>query len=242
MPANALPKGLRARRAVAASRPGDFLAVGAREAVEGLYQKVQKTIGLATQWLNDLGYHETGLYLDEVALLLPEGGEGKDWFEMMLGRVGKRGISYFNTAEDTVGCEPLPSTYRVRYDFFLTDLGPRLELLRILSGHSPLHHLYSVASGRDAAVVHASFKLPTQPDYDQVLMDLREKGWVCGQSCVSAYGRFSYWRTVGSDGPLLWLKPRVNLRDMAFALRDPEDEDEEEGIDWDEDEDDHRIK
>jgi len=192
-------------------------------------------------WLSELGYGACSI--DEVALLLPEGKNGDEWFQCMLGRVGHRGISYFNRDTDVVQCQPLPSEYDVEYYFFSTDVGVRLELLCLRGGYSPLHDLYrrsGQASSNNADVVHVSFKVANEAVLKGTYAELHEAGWLLGQDCTSRYGRFGYWRKPGEEGPMLWLKPRVNLRDAAKPLDEVHREDELPEIDEydEEDEDD----
>lgn len=211
------------------------MKVGGRESTETFLRNVSEAARQGKEWLVELGMEHS---IDEVALLLPEGREGDDWFNMMLDRVGKRGITYFNRSEDTVTVTPLPSQYRVRYDFFNTDLGSvRLELLRLREGHSPLHHLYGLKDSRprDAAIVHASFKVASNDELHDTFVALSAAGWQCGQYCSSAYGRFGYWRKPADEAyPGLWLKPRVNLQlsdlDDELALIEDDEEEEEEDI------------
>lgn len=176
-------------------------------------------------------------FIDEVAFLLPpvNGGNGATWLARMMGRVGRAGFTYFNHVDkDVVKCNPLPSQYEVIYDFFTTGVeGVRLELLTILEGHSPLHNMFEVSDrDTDASVVHASFKVPDEDVYRMTLAHLQGEGWMCGQYCESSYGLFSYWRHPSDVESVLWLKPRVNLRDAAKpVLFSPEDQ--EDALDMD---------
>lgn len=176
----------------------------------------------------------TGLadyFIDEVAFLLPPvNGNGATWLARMMGRVGRAGFTYFNHVEDVVKCNPLSSRYEVVYDFFTTGVeGVRLELLTIVAGLSPLHSMFEVSDrDTDASVVHASFKVPDEEVYRLTLDRLQRQGWMCGQYCESSYGLFSYWRHPSDTESVLWLKPRVNLRDYtpdgkAEVVADPEE-------------------
>lgn len=170
----------------------------------------------------------TGRFIDEVAFLLPPvNGNGATWLARMMGRVGRAGFTYFNHVEDAVKCNPLPSRYEVVYDFFTTGVeGVRLELLTIVAGLSPLHSMFEVSDrDTDASVVHASFKVPDEEVYRLTLDHLQREGWMCGQYCESSYGLFSYWRHPSDTESVLWLKPRVNLRDHTptEAVNDPEE-------------------
>lgn len=196
-------------------------------------------IGEATQRGNEM-LMKLGMdyAIDEVAVLLPASPDRRTlWHSRMLDRVGKAGFTYFNHVKgDVVKCQPLPSQYTVTYDFFTTGVqGVRMEMLSLEGGHSPLHHAYDLVSRDDAAIVHASFKVPDELTYRMALEHLATDGLVCGQSCESSYGRFSYWRDPNEAGALLWLKPRVNLRDgeepILPEVDDIEDEDEEEDED-----------
>lgn len=157
--------------------------------------------------------------IDEVAFLLPPvNGNGAGWLTRMLARVGRAGFTYFNhVADDVVKCNPLPSQYEVSYDFFTTGVeGVRLELLTIGAGMSPLHSMFEMSDrDTDASVVHASFKVVDEDVYRMTTAHLQSEGWMCGQYCESSYGLFSYWRHPSDVESVLWLKPRVNLRDYT---------------------------
>jgi hypothetical protein len=152
--------------------------------------------------------------IDEVALL---GNEF--YFQRWLDKVGREpGLTYFNSAKDDVVTSPLPSNYQVRYWFFGTARGFRVEMMEVTGGHSPLHALYPRLPSGDsdrsgAPVVHASFKCADLTEYAQVQEILKREGYECAQRCVSTYGCFSYWTGLGDD--LVWLKPRVNTRDKS---------------------------
>lgn len=220
-----------------------ILRVGKRESEEAFLRYVNDTVERFQAAIEGLSLDGTMHKIDEVALLAPQGTEGDDWFTSMLWRVGKRGITYFNQTDDKVQAIPLPSQYDVRYDFFTTELGVRLELLRLRGGISPLHELYlnhpaAQGSAGYAPIVHASWKVDDEDTYTGVTRLLFEAGWVMGQGCTSAYGKFSYWRNPLDDGPMVWLKPRVNLRDSQPQLDDldeldgGEDEEEDEDADY----------
>lgn len=210
----------RARRIASKTGRPPMVKVGARET--GLMGKVRDAVTQGNQWLSDLCMTAC---IDEVAIMLPESAkEAQDWSERMLDRVGpKEGITYFNRSQSTVVVHNLPSKYEVEYRFFSTPLRTaggatvRIELMRLGNGHSPLHHLYNQpqdSRGRDACIVHASFKCNDEAEYRVICNHLASMGLNCGQDCSSDYGLFSYWRNPDFDGVLLWLKPRVNLRDV----------------------------
>lgn len=230
----------RARRIASKTGRPPMVRVGARET--GLMAKVNEATTRGNLWLVDLGL---SYFIDEVAIMLPEAPkEAQDWHERMLDRVGTEGITYFNRSRSTVTVHSLPSKYEVEYHFFTTAIeGVRIELMRLGNGHSPLHALYNSpvrsedSRGRDACVVHASFKVPNgdEQEYRMVCSVLAGAGWTCGQDCSSEYGLFGYWRKPDDEGSLLWLKPRVNLRDVPKPpSKDPDADDllEDEGTDF----------
>lgn len=216
----------RAKRLAESTGRPPMVKVGARET--GFTGKVGEAQARGNHWLLNLGMAQHSI--DEVAMMLPEGEpEATDWLSCMLARVGKEKITYFNRSVSKVQVNSLPSQYSVTYHFFTTAIpGVRLELMRLGNGHSPLHALYNLPGerGRDACVVHASFKVIDVAEYRRVLAHLQSEDWVCGQDCTSDYGLFSYWRKPGDEESLLWLKPRVNLRDAQQkpVLFSPEDE------------------
>jgi hypothetical protein len=225
-PSGTVSSGARALRMASKTGRPPMVKVGARET------SLTAKIGIATtrgnEWLLGARLQYS---IDEVAILLPEATkENAEWLECMLGRVGTDGVTYFNRSRSTVNVHSLPSKYEVEYHFFTTAVkGVRLELMRLGKGYSPLHALYNLPEdgrGRDGAIVHASFKVPDEDAYRDVLTELRSLGWVCGQDCSSEYGLFSYWRQPGDSDSLLWLKPRVNLRDGVTGFQADPDEEE----------------
>jgi hypothetical protein len=229
---------VRARRIATRTGRPPMVRVGARET--GLMGKVGDATARGNEWLAKLGLSYS---IDEVAVLLPEGGkERDDWMACMLNRVGpKEQVTYFNRTTSQVTVNSLPSRYEVEYHFFTSAIeGVRLELMDLRGGYSPLHALYNLTEdgrGRDACIVHASFKVESEAAYRLVTSHMAAQGWSCGQDCSSDYGLFSYWRQPGDDTAMVWLKPRVNLRDGAAApdwmpevqeleLEGDEDEDE----------------
>lgn len=161
--------------------------------------------------------------LDEVAVLCKDDGRENRDSQFIMRHVGKEGVEFFNQATDQVHTQPFDTNYEVQYRFLHTNRGYRLELMRIASGISPLHGRYSMVSGgpyggdrERMPFVHVSWKCPDEETYWKHVQLLREGGLLPGQMCTSQYGRFSYWRpgTVYRFGQsLVWLKPRVNLRD-----------------------------
>jgi hypothetical protein len=237
-PSGTRASSVRARKLANALGRPPIVKVGARET--GLMAKVGAARDRGNRWLHELGWDE--YRIDEVAIMLPEAPKEKeDWRNRMMDRVGREGVTYFNRSRSTVIVNSLPSKYDVEYHFFTSNVpGVRIELMDLGSGHSPLHALYNQGGdsprGRDGCIVHASFKLSDEAVYRSALSSLAINGWVCGQDCSSDYGLFSYWRKPSDDESLLWLKPRVNLRDVPKqVLFSPEDqpfvpfeEDEEE--------------
>lgn len=138
------------------------------------------------------------------------------------------GCIMFNSADDHVHTLPLQTCYDVEYRFFTVPMEHvpgvdpvRVEAMQIKRGFSPLHLAeeagYGSTSGMGA--VHASFKCETEEEYGAVTHRLRDRGWEVAQKCDSTYGKFSYWAPLDRDewlpmGPYLYLKPRVNIRDM----------------------------
>lgn len=163
--------------------------------------------------------HDGRAYVDELALLVPN-REMAAQFIMRAVQEGR--CSYFASSDDTVHTEPLGTKYDVTYHFLSLPRRPyRLEVMHVNGGHSPLHDAVSRGPGGydSIPVVHASFKPVFEPDTENGYDDAREllwrKGFRPSQECESDYGRFGYWRKPGA--PLLFLKPRVNLRDNIIS-------------------------
>lgn len=136
------------------------------------------------------------------------------------------GYEYFNSAKDTVDTWPFNTTYRVRYHFVRTPAGYRLEIMHPQydtngNGFSPLHAAMWRPNGSPAEhqspqfypVVHVSYKLVDRKAYTEERELLQVAGATLGQACKSTYGMFSYWLPPEAEA-LVWLKPRVNLRDQ----------------------------
>lgn len=140
--------------------------------------------------------------------------------------VREDGCILFNTADDHVHTEPLKTCYNVEYRFFTVPMRfldtmneVRVEAMHVKNGYSPLHSAeWWNAPSAPALAVHASFKCKDEDEYGAVTHALRSALWEPAQKCDSTYGRFSYW-TPGDredwfeDGAVMYLKPRVNLRD-----------------------------
>lgn len=157
-----------------------------------------------------------GTYVDEIAVLMPNREMASNF---IMRAVGEGRCTYFNASEDTVHTEPLRTVYDVAYHFIrIPDRPYRLEVMHLKGGHSPLHYRLSAGTPESLPIVHASFKPLHEPDseiaYDEALDLLWHRGYRPSQQCESDYGRFSYWRKDG--GPLFFLKPRVNIRDVVL--------------------------
>lgn len=158
--------------------------------------------------------------VDEVALLLP----WSDDYQAATRALVAAGFTLSAVATDAVDVAPFGSCYDVEYSFFQAPFGQwRIELMRITDGVSPLHAPYihlGLRGRREAGlslpVVHYSFKLPGEVEYSDAKGLLKDHATLA-QECESGYGRFSYW----ADRRVLemvYLKPRVNLRDEWLGL------------------------
>lgn len=161
-----------------------------------------------------------GTYVDELAVLVPNREMAANF---IMRAVGEGRCTYFGTSDDTVHTEPLGTTYEVTYHFLSVPNRPfRLEVMHITGGHSPLHFVLgrSDLSGPSRfPIVHASFKSrsgDSEAAYDDARDLLWRNGYRPSQECESDYGLFGYWRKPGL--PLFFLKPRLNLRDVAPPL------------------------
>lgn len=160
--------------------------------------------------------------IDEIAWLFPNDNALNAFTKAA---VREESIAHFNGADDHVHVGPLDTCYDVRYEFFsIAGRNYRVEAMTLQGGFSPLH-VNEFRRDRTAKAygIHASFKCPTEEDYAIATHRLREAEWEVAQKCESAYGRFSYWQPTDSmkwlpDGPIMYLKPRVNLRDDLSPL------------------------
>lgn len=180
-----------------------------------LLEKVHRQQDHMNEWLR--GALGGGAQIDEVALLFHDQESLSNFVRVV---VQQEGYELFNSASDIVSVHPLGSSYGVDYWFLRTPYAYRLELMQLTSPGSPLHeYLLSRSSRWHLPVpVHASFKCPTEDAYATAVHTLRREGLESVQLCRSSYGTFSYWQEPTATGVLdrpLYVKPRVNLRDMA---------------------------
>lgn len=175
--------------------------------------------------LERLGFPE-GTYVDEIAYMTADHETANIFLREA---VMTDGCVHFNSATDHVHTEPLMTHYNVLYDFltvplpYLNGHEVRIEAMHLIDGFSPLHEAERHNMRRDSGIlsgIHASFRCPDEEQYGAALHRLRMRGWEAAQRCSSTYGRFSYWKptdpdTWVGDGPHLYLKPRVNLRDAS---------------------------
>lgn len=169
-----------------------------------------------------------GTFIDEASVLVPLEAEA-DIHEYL---VDTNGWERFNTASDTVFTNPFSTRYRVHYAFYRHPAVPyRMEVMVLGDeGFSPLHqaldYLRKERGGPDAyAVPHLSFKpVPRggqslHKAYAQAVDYIRSHGGIHAQTCQSTYGSFGYY--IGNDAlRQVYLKPRVNLRDVAPDVED----------------------
>lgn len=186
--------------------------------------------GHATDIMNGvLGRIGLDARIDEIAYLFEDSHAFESFTEEA---VQEEGCTLFNSARDHVEVSPLTACYNVQYRFFTIpeqylDGNPvRIEAMLPGSGLSPLHlaaayHLDRVGREWNCMAIHASFKCVDEESYGKAVLSLRGAGWEVAQKCDSTYGKFSYWTPLDredwlGDGPFIYLKPRVNLRDGSF--------------------------
>lgn len=163
--------------------------------------------------------------IDEIAFMFPDIHHANCFVNEA---VQVPGVSLFNSATDHVHTQPLRTCYDVAYMFltvpdrYVGRDNVRIEAMYLGDGLSPLHHAVlseMYLNESRCAVVHASFKVTDEEDYAAANHRLRERGWEPVQRCESKYGRFGYWQPLDPDVPPgLYLKPRVNLRDLISPI------------------------
>lgn len=171
--------------------------------------------------LEKYGIHTT---IDEAAILLPDAKTLWGWVSLA---VRAKDVKHVNAADDSVEVSgPIHAHYGALYEFLeLADRPWRVEAMMVTSGYSPLHTGLTQLAGPHGGWVHVSFKCPTEKDYSETCKRLANTGeWLPAQICRSSYGRFIYFSPAPhliGDGPgqlpMLYLKPRVNLRDQEFT-------------------------
>jgi hypothetical protein len=168
--------------------------------------------------------------IDEIAYLFPTHHHAEVFIREAVHDEAE--CTLFNVATDHVHTSPINSCYDVMYQFLSVPSSylphrpsqtstVRIEAMHLARGFSPLHFGELLSMERDgllASAIHASFKCEDETAYAAATHRLRESGWEVAQRCDSTYGRFSYWKPLEADqwlpdGPFMYLKPRINLRD-----------------------------
>lgn len=152
--------------------------------------------------------------IDEIAIDFPD---EQTLYRWMLSALAEEEVTAFNTAVDSVAVEPFKANYGVRYVFLQAPrlMSMRVEAMCITDGLSPLHNSlrHRAPDGeRRPLAVHLSFKCQDGDFYEEMLRRLAMTAASRVVSCTSTYGIFSYWQLPEKDH-MLFLKPRVNLRD-----------------------------
>jgi hypothetical protein len=173
--------------------------------------------------------------MDEAAVLMPNGNTTA-MMPSLLRQLADSGWEFFNMADDRVHTSPFGTKYQVSYRFFRhPDFAWRLEVMRLKHpfheyARSPLHGallaMPNDQPGWKLPMPHLSFKVPNgdQRAYSAAL-DMLRHGHIHAQTCQSTYGHFSYWLPGSEDWDRqLYVKPRVNHRDVKVVLNegDPE--------------------
>lgn len=155
--------------------------------------------------------------VDEMALLFRSPETLRYWVEAA---VRIPGVVLFNTSHDAVTTTPIQGQYDVHYWFLSVPEeygGWRIEAMYAHPG-SPLHTTLALKMKEaDVTVVHASFKCVDEEMYGIAVNTLSRNGFDLAQKCQSTYGRFSYWGNEEKELGGVFLKPRVNLRDMEVT-------------------------
>lgn len=159
-----------------------------------------------------------GANIDEVAILAPDTKTLWAWVSLA---VRAPDITHVHAASDNVDVVgPIHAHYAADYEFLeVADKPYRIEAMMVASGHSPVHAGHAFYAEGLASWVHASFKCHTEDDYSKTCDALAESGeWLPAQICRSDYGRFTYFFPRADvmekyNLPMMYLKPRVNLRD-----------------------------
>jgi len=174
--------------------------------------KAERTV----RYANDmLAHHGVVGRIDEVALLWANAAE-LDSF--LVWAVEGGGMEHFNSvpADEMVRVDN-KGLFMVRFEFLRMKGMPwRIEAMCVLDGEAPLHatHLDVMGNG---CVVHASYKLACEEEYETSKDVLLEADLDMCAEYENSYGRFSYWRDFDS---LFYFKPRINLRDQLSKALD----------------------
>lgn len=167
--------------------------------------------------LNVVHGTESRVYVDELAILAPN----RDMVMEFIDDAVQHGWVFFDRASDIVRAEPFGSVYNVEYYFLRHHAYPwRFEVMRKVSGVSPVHDALKPFTDKGMPLVHASFKPvngESSANYAMAQAGLDGSGYALAQECRGTYGRFGYWRAL-NDPLLRYLKPRINTRDGGAGL------------------------
>lgn len=114
-----------------------------------------------------------------------------------------------------------PHEFSARFEFMrldtpapVPDVTWRVEAMAVTEGHSPLHDA-ALDGAQGPVAFHVSYRAgTTEVEYERALLSLAPLGqYHAGYR--SGYGLFSYWMVPELGN--LYLKPRVNLRDVASS-------------------------
>lgn len=208
--------------------PEERMAV-AKTSVEEMFVQLDNFVITGQEIIDQaLPWEDAGMSgapkIDEVAIMYRT-DDGADRASIEMTAVDT--IRMFNAAEDHVHTKPHMTHYDVQYRFLENSRYPwRTEVMSIDRGHSPLHEAMwhtqvaeTTESEYNAAPVHVSFKVEDKEQFTALIISMaRSDMWVPGQFCFSDYGQFSYWKCAGNQDFPMWVKPRINLRDLGGGL------------------------
>lgn len=155
--------------------------------------------------------------IDEVALCFPTEAMLDEWLVLV---DYDPLLTHYRSERDRMVRMDKEEWFDVRFEFVTVSIGEkehpwRIEAMVVLEGEAPLHDALLKLTKGSPGIIHASYKLDTEDEYDIEMEALEtELGMRRMATYRNDYGRFSYWRPGSFPvGPGVHLKPRVNLRD-----------------------------
>lgn len=154
--------------------------------------------------------------IDEVSLLFATDAQ----LTQFVSAAVKLGMEHFNGVLDTLERQDEEGVFGVRFEFLRWPGSDwRIEAMCVAGSVAstdlsiaPLHSAALEEMGFEPVVIHASFKVGDEGEYESARDALDNRFRAVGgmrAEYQNTYGRFSYF----GDGTSYYFKPRVNLRD-----------------------------
>jgi hypothetical protein len=149
---------------------------------------------------------------DEIAVCF---GDKQELRKFVKEAIDDYALEHFNSVQrDTMKRQDKRGKFDVRFEFLrIPGRKWRIEAMCILDGEAPLHERRLAANEGAPFIIHLSYKLGSLDEYQKEVRQLWHlgPGWHREAEYMNSYGMFSYFKMKGDP---MFLKPRVNLRDV----------------------------